>query len=1211
MTLSLFLLGCFQAKLQDRALDLTSRKAQALLAYLAIEDARPHYREALSGLLWPDRPDRTARGSLRQALQDLRRAIGDDAEAAPLFIISRETIQLNPEAGSWVDAAAFEKLAAVDSRQISAGHEATEEEALRSAVALYRGPFLEGFSLGDSPAFEEWLLLKREQFGRQVLLALRALAVLCEGRAAYTEALAFARRAIELEPWHEEAHRQIMRLLTLSGQRNAAMGHYHRYEQMLERELGVPPDPETVALYERIRGKTFTVPRPRSAHPEGVEPSVQATAGGDESASPLHAAPVGGTPFPTFLVARKQELARLEGHLVQALAGQGCVLLVTGEAGSGKTALVEGFGRQAMAAHRDLVVALGRCSAYGGAGDAYQPFREILWALTGNPEALLSAEHAQRLQAALPVAFEALVQQGSDMVHLLARHPSLVARARAGAPRGATWPARFEALVAQAFAPGAASVQEVALCEQGTRVLRSIASRSPLLIILDDLQWADAPSLDMLFYLGRHLQGSCILIVGTFRSNEADLHPASGQHALTGIADEFRRQWGDIWVDLAQAEGRTFVDAYLDSWPNRLDARFRETLARHTGGNALFMVEMVRAMQECGSLLRDRQGYWVESPNLAWGQLPPRVEGAISQRIGQLTPVQKELLEIASVEGEEFHAEVLARVRGLSVEAVVASLSGPLSRQAHLVMPGSMVRAGKRPLALYRFRHGLFQSYLYGRLDAVARAHLHGAVGAALQELYGEQETLLAGQLARHFEVAGRASLAVGYLLAAGQQAAQIGAHREAIACYKRALTLLEALPAASERTECEFALQLALDHSLLAIYGWGAPERFRTLDRAYELGQQLGQTSFHRMRALNDLAELSMGRGERERAFEIANELLAAAEHARNAWYIATAHGILAICCGMQGALAQGWGHALQALAAGVDSPPVLAAENSWARVPRTGMITPFLRLVMGYPDQARQQMERVITGLVRGAGHDMALVQNVVAMFYALVGDDDLARQWAESSLQMAEDQEMLETRGWSERILGWVDTRLGDAERGIARIQATTSAGSVGGTAIFRPFYQGLSAEAYLAGGERGHALQAIEEALAQVKQTGFRIYEAELWRLRGQAVPHDEQATASDVHQQAPIPLRQAEGYFRQAIEIARQQGARLWELRATISLARLCMGEGRSQEAHEALAAIYVTFSEGFDTPDLIEARTLLQSLGVQAGRPEQSLQCIG
>ncbi len=197
-------------------------------------------------------------------------------------------------------------------------------------------------------------------------------------------------------------------------------------------------------------------------------------------------------------------------------------------------------------------------------------------------------------------------------------------------------------------------------------------------------------------------------------------------------------------------------------------APFRQSLARHTGGNALFTVELVRALQDRGALLRDDKGRWVEGSDLAWAQVPPRVEGAISQRIGELTATQRDLLAVASVEGDEFHADVLARVLDLSLPAVIADLSGPLGRQARLVAPGRLGVVGDRQLARYHFRHGLFQSYLYDRLDAATRAHLHGAVGAALEELYGAQTDHLAIRLARDFEIAGLASKAAAYLLKAG-----------------------------------------------------------------------------------------------------------------------------------------------------------------------------------------------------------------------------------------------------------------------------------------------------------------------------------------------------------------------------------------------------------------------------------------------------------
>lgn len=271
MTLLISLLGPLRvASVRCPVLGLTSRKARALLAYLAFEAGRPHPRQALAGLLWPEHPERMALGSLRHALSDLRRAIGDDLATPPFLLVTRETIQLNPEADCWLDVTAFErKLSAISDRRSAvsdqpsaAGQEAQAIENLHAAIALYRGPFLEGFSLGDSPVFEEWLLLKREQLNRRLLRALNSLAALYEGCREYEEALACVRRIIELEPWQEEAHRQAMRLLALAGRRSEALVQFLRCRHLMIRELGVEPGPETAALHESICAGTLAPTMP-------------------------------------------------------------------------------------------------------------------------------------------------------------------------------------------------------------------------------------------------------------------------------------------------------------------------------------------------------------------------------------------------------------------------------------------------------------------------------------------------------------------------------------------------------------------------------------------------------------------------------------------------------------------------------------------------------------------------------------------------------------------------------------------------------------------------------------------------------------------------------------------------------------------------------------------------------------------------------------
>jgi adenylate cyclase len=273
------------------------------------------------------------------------------------------------------------------------------------------------------------------------------------------------------------------------------------------------------------------------------------------------------------------------------------------------------------------------------------------------------------------------------------------------------------------------------------------------------------------------------------------------QHPLEPIVHEFRRTFGDIDVDLERAEGRQFVDAFLDSEPNRLGDVFRGTLHQHTRGYALFTVELLRGMQARGDLARDPEGRWVQGLALDWETLPARVEAVIAQRIGRLPEKLRAALAVASVEGETFTAEVLARVEQASVKATIRSLSDQLDRKHQLVSAQGILRVGNRSLSQYRFRHILYQKHLYNGLDPVRRTVLHQEVGDALEALYeeGADATAVgeasAAQLARHFEEAGNAEKAVVYLRQAGERAQRLYANQEADRYFRQALMLLDGIP--------------------------------------------------------------------------------------------------------------------------------------------------------------------------------------------------------------------------------------------------------------------------------------------------------------------------------------------------------------------------------------------------------------------------------
>jgi len=313
--LSIRLLGPFQVTLEgELAVGFRSDKVRALLAYLCVELGRPHRREKLAGLLWPDWPERSARTNLRQALANLRQVIGDDAAAPPFLHISRQTIQFNPASDASVDVNTFATLTHVQSTLQRPSQETIER--LEKAAALYRGEFLEGFSLPDSAPFEEWTLLQREQSHRLMIEALHDLIDAYAERGDLDRALERTWRVLELDPWREQAHRRAMRLLALTDQRSAALAQYERCRRVLDEELGVEPAEQTKVLYEAIRSGDLKAAEPRGA----------------PACAPAGELPTSLIPF----VGRERELAQLQPLLAEPTRR---LITLVGPGGSGKTRL--------------------------------------------------------------------------------------------------------------------------------------------------------------------------------------------------------------------------------------------------------------------------------------------------------------------------------------------------------------------------------------------------------------------------------------------------------------------------------------------------------------------------------------------------------------------------------------------------------------------------------------------------------------------------------------------------------------------------------------------------------------------------------------------------------------------------------------------------------------------------------------------------------
>jgi tetratricopeptide (TPR) repeat protein len=534
----------------------------------------------------------------------------------------------------------------------------------------------------------------------------------------------------------------------------------------------------------------------------------------------------------TVFVARQAEMERLERLLARALEGEGQVCFVAGEAGAGKTTLVSEFTRRAQEANPELLVAFGDSNAQTGMADPYLPFREVMALLTGDvegslEEGVISAENADRLRRFLAVAAEALVESGADLVGIFVPGGSLLTRLGARLARGSRLAARLEALVkrkAELPAGPQGRLDQTQIFEQYTAVIRRLAEKAPLVLVIDDLHWVDAASVGLLFHLVRRLEKSRVMIVGTYRPNDLALGRGGERHPMDSVLNEIKRYHGDVVLALGEeAEGRGFVDALLDAEPNRLGPEFRDALYRHTEGHPLFTVELLRSLHDRGVLVRGGDGAWTIGPAVEWEDLPARVDGVIAERIGRLETELRDTLTVASVEGHRFTAEVIARVKHADARGVIRQLSGELERQHRLVAAQGTQRLATQRLSHYRFRHSLFQRYLYNALDEVERGFMHEDVARVLEELYGDECAQIAVQLARHFLEAGDTARAVHYLLCAGDTAAAAYANAEARLHYEKALELLEAHPDDQDTRRLRVDTTLKL---VAAAYVADAPER-------------------------------------------------------------------------------------------------------------------------------------------------------------------------------------------------------------------------------------------------------------------------------------------------------------------------------------------------------------------------------------------------
>lgn len=851
-------------------------------------------------------------------------------------------------------------------------------------------------------------------------------------------------------------------------------------------------------------------------------------------------------------VGREGELRRMTAALREAVAGNSRVVFVAGAAGSGKSTLIEAFAARAAADHADLAIAVGACDSQTGIGDPYLPFLAVLQDLTGTVDEKGGTPAAQRgshLRRFAGLTTELLLEYAPDLIGTLIPGSSLfVGVARTVADKAGLLDKLNERF--HAAEEGTTAIDQKKIMESYTALIRQLSARVPLVLVLDDLHWVDAASCALLFHLAQQLGEARVLLIGTFRANDVALGRGAERHPLTPVLNELKRYQGDIVIDLDAADEsgrRAFVSAIADAEPNELDDAFREALFRHTGGHALFTVELLRALKERGTIARGGDGRLRVTETLDWDLLPSRVEGVIEERIGRLQEEMRELLRVASVEGENFTVEILSRVSEISERSLLKTLSAELEKRHQLVSEGDVEKIGPRWISRYNFSHALFQQYLYKHLGRRERMLLHGSVAAILEELYEGQLDLVTVQLARHYGLAGEAQKAFEYSMRAARRAQRIGACSEVLMHTGAALGFVADLPQ-GERDAAEVEAQLLRGHAYQVLQGWDGPETLVAYERVAALAAKLpptpATTNILTTAMIYGVLTQKIMRLELVEAEALATDLLVTAEKLDLRDARIHAHEALTMTYYWRGEFQSMLVHSRKMLDL-VDPSDVPRLIEQDGKDPRALVLVARLATDLLLGDFAAAQVDQqLLESVIAATGHpySIAIAQQMSYNTSHIQGDAATTLAEARRSLEINQAGDVLFYRSLPLLYIAWAEAKLGDPD-GPAKVTDAFRLLNANGGMIMHATYSIMLADAWMTRGAHGEALDAVDAGIDFADRRGEHYFIAELHRMRGDVL---RAAGRSD----------EARVSYETAIGHARRQGARFFEQRAEAALAGL-------------------------------------------------------
>lgn len=1031
-----------------------SSRAELLLAYLLLHPA-PQVRQHLAFVLWPDSTESQALTNLRHQLHLLRRAI----PRAEVFLeATRRTLGWRPDAPFWLDTSALEVMAGE-----------TDPPPLESVVDLYRGDLLAG-------SYDEWLVPHRDRLRNAFLQTLERIADLATEAGRVAEAIAAAEQLVRYDPVREDSYRMLMRLHFDNGDRARAMRAFHTCAAALSQQLGVEPSPATLVLHERLVD---------AAGP----PQIRA----------------GGEPVPAALIGRSRSWEVLNGAWEQAGQQPRRLVLVTGEAGIGKTRLVEELA--VWCSHRGAVVSEAR--SYPAEGSL------AFGLVTGWLRSAVYAEHLAGLDE----------PQRAELSRLL---PEL----RAG-------PVALEY--------GDAG-EQIRLFEAVARALA--ATGMPLLLIAEDLHWADRQSLQFLHYLVRSEMQSPLMVVGTARSGDF-VRP----HPLSDLTVSLRSvgRLNEIELERLSPDASASLAAAVSGRP--LTPQQAERIFAESEGNPLFIVEAVRA------------GLSGTEPK---GAVSPRIQGVIEMRVSQLSDRARSILGVASAVGREFSLDLLEAAAGAGREDLTAAMD-ELWRRRIVRESGS---------GGYDFSHDKIRDVVYRGLSPVLRRSHHRRIAAHLEEMYGIPSAGASHWIATHHEAAGYAARAAGWYERAAGEALGAYAGEQALGLLDRGLELAATLDDNEERTRLELTLLLtSLAPRSLLEGAVSAPLR-AAQQRAAKLADRLEVKPPAPL--VRSLAMTRLSAGDFDEARRLGTLLRDRGQTRRDAVLEVEGQYILGIAAFWKGRLSAARGHFEQ----GVQR---YRPEHQMIHRMRYGLDQKVICLsrlgntlwFLGYPQQGQQAAARALAE-AKELGHRPSLA--TVAVFSCLLAfeehDEEALRQMTSLLLDPAVNGVTLATQVTAAALSGYLEILDGRPSMGVGILRRALEEGRNQYSPGFHACLLRLLLEAESRAGLIADGL--VTAAVALEFPDGVHLWEPEIRRIR------------ADLLARSDAPTAEVEAELQRARDRARSQGSALLEIRSVTSLLDYRLGYGGDVvEVRRALQAAIGALDGTGDCRDLIKARAAL------------------